>query len=75
MTRAARIIEFIERYCLVPDGAQVGQPLVLAEFQKQFIRDVYDNPHGTRRAILSMARKGGQNCAYRRPGAGAYRWA
>ena len=29
MTRAARIIEFIERYCLVPDGAQVGQPLVL----------------------------------------------
>ena len=40
MTRAARIIEFIERYCLVPDGAQVGQPLVLAEFQKQFIRDV-----------------------------------
>ncbi len=60
MTRAARIIEFIERYCLVPDGAQVGQPLVLAEFQKQFIRDVYDNPHGTRRAILSMARKGGK---------------
>jgi phage terminase large subunit-like protein len=60
MTRAARIIEFIERYCLVPDGAQVGQPLVLAEFQKQFIRDVYDNPHGTRRAILSMGRKGGK---------------
>ena len=60
MTRAARIIEFIERYCLVPDGAQVGQPLVLAEFQKQFIRDVYDNPPGTRRAILSMARKGGK---------------
>ena len=61
MTRAARIIEFIERYCLVPDGAQVGQPLVLAEFQKQFIRDVYDNPHGTRRAILSVARKNGKS--------------
>jgi len=60
MSRAARVIEFIERYCLVPDGASVGQPLVLAEFQKQFIRDVYDNPHGTRRAILSMARKGGK---------------
>ena len=60
MTRAARIIEFLERYVLVPDGAQVGQPLVLAEFQKQFIRDVYDNPHGTRRAILSQGRKGGK---------------
>lgn len=60
MTRAARIIEFLERYVLVPDGAQVGQPLVLAEFQKQFIRDVYDNPAGTRRAILSQGRKGGK---------------
>ena len=61
MSRAARIIEFIERYCLVPDGAQVGQPMVLAEFQKQFIRDIYDNPHGTRRAILSVARKNGKS--------------
>ena len=61
MTRAARIIEFIERYCLVPDGAQVGQPLVLAEFQKQFIRDVYDNPAGTRRAVMSVSRKNGKS--------------
>ena len=61
MTRAARIIEFLERYVLVPDGAQVGQPLVLAEFQKQFIRDVYDNPHGTRRALLSVSRKNGKS--------------
>ena len=61
MTRAARIIEFITRFIVTPDGAQVGQPLVLAEFQKQFIRDVYDNPHGTRRAILSVARKNGKS--------------
>ena len=61
MTRAARIIEFIERYCLVPDGAQMGQPLVLAEFQKQFIRDVYDNPAGTRRAVMSVSRKNGKS--------------
>ena len=38
MTRAERIIAFIERHCLTPDGAMVGQPLKLAEFQKQFIR-------------------------------------
>ena len=61
MTRAARIIEFIERYCVTPEGASVGQPLVLAEFQKQFIRDVYDNPHGTRRALLSVSRKNGKS--------------
>jgi phage terminase large subunit-like protein len=35
----------------------VGQPIKLADFQKAFIRDVYDNPHGTRHAILSTARK------------------
>ena len=34
---------------------------MLAEFQKQFIRDVYDNPHGTRRALLSVARKNGKS--------------
>ena len=60
MTRAARIITFIERYCRTPDGEHVGKPLVLAEFQKQFIRDVYDNPAGTRRAILSVSRKNGK---------------
>src|SRR5690606_14651364 len=36
-------------------------PILLAEFQKQFIRDVYDNPNGTRRAILSVARKNGKS--------------
>ncbi|HNN17367.1 MAG TPA: terminase large subunit [Giesbergeria sp.] len=61
MTRAARVIEFIERYCVTPEGADVGKPLVLAEFQKQFIRDVYDNPHGTRRALLSVSRKNGKS--------------
>ena len=61
MTRAARIIEFIERYCVTPEGASVGQPLVLADFQKDFIRDVYDNPAGTRRALLSVSRKNGKS--------------
>ncbi|WP_330508886.1 terminase TerL endonuclease subunit [Pseudomonas putida] len=61
MTRAEKIIAFIERYCVTPEGADVGKPLCLAEFQRQFIRDVYDNPHGTRRAILSVARKNGKS--------------
>ncbi|MFB6400935.1 terminase large subunit [Pseudomonas putida] len=61
MTRAEKIIAFIERYCVTPEGADVGKPLCLAEFQRQFIRDVYDNPVGTRRAILSVARKNGKS--------------
>lgn len=61
MTRADKVIRFIERYCVTPEGADVGKPLLLAEFQKQFIRDVYDNPKGTRRAILSVARKNGKS--------------
>ena len=61
MSRAERVISFIQRFCLTPDGAHVGKPMVLAEFQKQFIRDVYSNPAGTRRAILACARKNGKS--------------
>lgn len=61
MSRASDIIEFIETLCLVPDGAGVGQPMVLAEFQKTFITAVYNNPAGTRRAFLSIARKNGKS--------------
>ncbi|WP_454261559.1 terminase large subunit [Pseudoxanthomonas mexicana] len=61
MTRADAIIAFVESYCRTPSGAQVGKPLVLADFQKDFIRAVYDNPHGSRRAILSVSRKNGKS--------------
>lgn len=61
MTRAEAVIAFVQAYCLTPDGAQVGQPLVLAEFQKDFIRAVYDNPAGTRRAYLAVSRKNGKS--------------
>ncbi|NEX61722.1 terminase large subunit [Noviherbaspirillum galbum] len=61
MSRAEKVIRFIESYCLTPDGAHVGKPLVLADFQKDFIRAVYDNPAGTRRAYLSISRKNGKS--------------
>src|SRR5690625_3708743 len=60
MTRGERVCEFVERFCLVPEGAHVGEPLKLAPFQKKFIKAVYDNKHGTRRAYLSIARKNGK---------------
>ena len=61
MTRSEKVIRFIERFCVTPEGAHVGEPLVLADFQKVFIRELYDNPHGTRRAYLSIARKNGKS--------------
>lgn len=61
MTRGERVIAFIEKYCVVPEGKLVGQPLRLDDFQKRFITEVYDNPRGTRRGILSIARKNGKS--------------
>lgn len=61
MTRGEKVIAFIEKYCVVPEGKLVGKPLKLEDFQKRFIREVYDNPKGTRRGILSIARKNGKS--------------
>lgn len=61
MTRAERVIAFIHRYCVVPEGKLMGQPLRLMPFQEKFIREVYDNPAGTRTGILSIARKNGKS--------------
>lgn len=60
MTRGERVIAFIERYCIVPEGALIGQPMRLDPFQKEFILNVYDNPDRTDKAILSIARKNGK---------------
>jgi len=60
-TRADKVCRFIETVCLTPEGAHVGKPIVLADFQKRFLRDIYDNPAGTRRALLSIARKNGKS--------------
>lgn len=45
----------------MPEGKHVGKPMVLEPFQIKFIRDIYDNPAGTRLAILSVARKNGKS--------------
>jgi phage terminase large subunit-like protein len=52
---------FIESYCHVPEGRHVGEPLVLEPFERAWIYDTFDNPFGTRRSILSMARKNGKS--------------
>lgn len=64
MTRGEKVIAFIETYCRAPEGELVGQPIVLEDFQKNFILDVYDGEirrnRKTRRAILCIARKNGK---------------
>lgn len=57
LTRAELNMRFVETYCRVPEGDKVGSPVKLAPFQELFFYDVYDNPHGTKNAYLSMARK------------------
>jgi len=61
MSQSDKVIAFIERYCMTPDGIHVGKPIQLADFQRKFIADIYDNPAGTRRAYLSIARKNGKS--------------
>lgn len=60
LTRAERVIEFVHRYLVVPEGDLIGKPIRLDEWQQRFIREIYDNPAGTRRAFLSIARKNGK---------------
>lgn len=54
------IIRWIEQKCYVPEGRLLGQKFKLDEWQKVEIRRIYNNPYGTRRAILSFARKNGK---------------
>jgi phage terminase large subunit-like protein len=54
---AGDVIEFIETICYIPEGARVGNKLKLLDWQKAEIAKIYDNPVGTRRAIISMPRK------------------
>ena len=35
MTRGKKICAFIEHYCLIPEGAQVGQPIKLMKLQRK----------------------------------------
>ena len=57
LSRGNRNIRWIEQYCRIPEGQFVGQPVRLRAWQRREIRRIYDNPHGTRTAILSFARK------------------
>jgi phage terminase large subunit-like protein len=54
---AGQVIRFIQTRCRIPEGRFVGERVQLREWQKDEIRRIYNNPHGTRRAIVSWGRK------------------
>ena len=58
--KAKHIIHWIETRCRVAEGRLIGQLFVLDDWQKREIERIYDNPMGTRRAILSVGRKNGK---------------
>ena len=60
MKRSARNIQWIEKHCIVPDGKGVGLPMRLREWQRDELKKIYDNPAGTRQAIISFPRKNGK---------------
>jgi phage terminase large subunit-like protein len=57
-TRAERVIRFCETYLVTPEGAHVGKPIRLRDWQREIICQIYDTP--TRQAIVSMGRKNGK---------------
>ena len=62
--RVQKVFDFIENL-IVPSGKGSGEPFVLQDFEKAFIRDIYDpiknGKRVIRRAILSIARKNGKS--------------
>src|SRR3954467_7708238 len=62
-----KCIGWINRYLRVPEGKDIGQPVKLRPWQMAAVRQIYDNPTGTRRAILSFGRKNGKVLALDTP--------
>ncbi len=66
--RAQKVINWIEKWLTITIGPKVGQPYRLADFQKAFIRDIYEPVHPTKpdhrlikKAVLSTPKKQGKS--------------
>lgn len=56
-SRGCRNIAWVETHCVIPEGKDVGKPVWLRSWQKSDLRKIYNNPHGTRTAIISFGKK------------------
>lgn len=54
---SARCIEWCEKHVKIPSGQHVGKKLKMPKFMVEDFQLIFDNPHGTRTAILSRGRK------------------
>lgn len=61
LTRAETNIDWIQKFCYVPEGQHTGRKIELRDWQQDELRRIYDNPARTRRAILSFGRKNGKS--------------
>jgi phage terminase large subunit-like protein len=63
-TRGDRNIQWIEKFCRIPEGKFVGKPVRLSKAQRGWIKTIYDTP--TRTFLLSIARKNAKTtfCAF-----------
>jgi phage terminase large subunit-like protein len=59
---SAEYVDWVERHCVVPEGRRelIGRPLKVAPFMREDFEAIFDNPAGTRRAILTRGRKTGK---------------
>jgi phage terminase large subunit-like protein len=57
LSRAEKNIKWIEDYCRIPEGPDIGKKVRLRDWQKDEIKKIYDNKVDTRRAIISVGRK------------------
>lgn len=62
MLRSTQNINWCEKFLLVPEGKEAGQPMRLPDYMKEDFRKIYDNPYGTRRAIITRGRKNAKTC-------------
>lgn len=56
-SRGQKNIDWIEQFCRIPEGPNLGDQVKLRAWQRREIKKIYDNPAGTRRAIVSFGRK------------------
>jgi phage terminase large subunit-like protein len=57
-SEADLVIEWIEDWLFVPDGKDAGTKVILRDWQKAALKQIYDND--TRRAIITVGRKNGK---------------
>jgi phage terminase large subunit-like protein len=60
LTEGEKVCRFALEHLKIPEGKMVGEPLLLDMYQVAFILAVFDAPVHIRKAILSIARRGGK---------------